>query len=65
MNADDCIVCFSSYADTVLLPCKHMVLCGECCDKMKYLEQNHAALMKVYCPVCRAVVDDRLKIYRG
>lgn len=64
-NPDDCIVCFNNNADTVLLPCKHMVLCGGCCDKMNFKEKSYLMLNKVHCPVCRAVVDDRMKIYRG
>lgn len=45
---DECVVCLDSTALVVLLPCRHMVICGECCDRL------HPRI----CPMCKKTVSD-------
>lgn len=54
-NADrqgDCLLCCSHRADIVILPCKHLVLCGWCITKQ--MDK---------CPVCRGSNVEIMKIY--
>ncbi|KAF8419746.1 hypothetical protein EV426DRAFT_614644 [Tirmania nivea] len=67
-----CVICYSKVAETVLLPCNHLILCVECCDDIGIKDQtlvsrNWAGTEKgsVKCPLCRAVVTHRIKIFRG
>ncbi|KAF8448603.1 hypothetical protein BDZ91DRAFT_751860 [Kalaharituber pfeilii] len=62
-----CIVCYDSVADTVLTPCHHLVLCSRCCDRMGIKEKGTAWVTDegVKCPLCRGIVNYRIKIYRG
>ncbi|RPB24674.1 hypothetical protein L211DRAFT_867591 [Terfezia boudieri ATCC MYA-4762] len=64
-----CIICYNAVADAVLMPCHHLVLCVECCDVMGIKENAPVwrALQEgegVRCPLCRAEVSHRIKIYR-
>ncbi|RPB22325.1 hypothetical protein L211DRAFT_869325 [Terfezia boudieri ATCC MYA-4762] len=69
-----CIICYNAVADTVLMPCHHLVLCLECCNIMGISERalTWSVLVRegrvpdtMKCPLCRAVVSHRIKIYRG
>ncbi|KAF8461590.1 hypothetical protein BDZ91DRAFT_736545 [Kalaharituber pfeilii] len=61
-----CIVCYNSVADTVFMPCHHLVLCSGCCDVMGIKEKGTAWVTEgVPCPLCRTLVTSRIKIYRG
>ncbi|KAF8418150.1 hypothetical protein EV426DRAFT_620017 [Tirmania nivea] len=67
-----CVICYSAVAETVLLPCNHLVLCVECCDGMgikdKALAFSNWANTeedRVKCPLCRVAVSYRIKIFRG
>lgn len=68
-----CVVCFDAAPDTLLLPCRHLVLCGVlsnplccgswltlkvCCEKLRAM----AGLRPVKCPVCRRVVADMVRL---
>ncbi|KAJ0571161.1 putative transcription factor C2H2 family [Helianthus annuus] len=46
-----CRVCFEGEISTVLLPCRHRVLCSNCCEKCKK------------CPICRVSIEERLPVY--
>nr|XP_016434817.1 PREDICTED: uncharacterized protein LOC107761150 [Nicotiana tabacum] len=46
-----CRVCFEGEISTVLLPCRHRVLCSTCCEKCKR------------CPICRVFIEERLPVY--
>ncbi|XP_011077304.1 uncharacterized protein LOC105161348 [Sesamum indicum] len=46
-----CRVCFDEQINVVLLPCRHYVLCSNCCEKCKR------------CPICRVYIDERLHVY--
>ncbi|KAI4319191.1 hypothetical protein MLD38_032821 [Melastoma candidum] len=46
-----CRVCFEREISVVLLPCRHRVLCSNCCEKCKK------------CPICRSLIEERLPVY--
>ncbi|XP_058079998.1 uncharacterized protein LOC131228170 isoform X2 [Magnolia sinica] len=46
-----CRVCFEGEICTVLLPCRHRVLCSVCSEKCKR------------CPICRVSIEERLPVY--
>lgn len=46
-----CRVCFEEQIDTVLLPCRHHILCSTCSEKCKK------------CPVCRVYIEERMPVY--
>jgi hypothetical protein len=53
-----CVVCLDAPRSVLLLPCKHLVLCGGCSSQMQ--RQVHVDLVmgdssrrQVLCPVCR------------
>jgi hypothetical protein len=48
-KADDCVVCMSAPKNALLLPCKHMAMCGECTKKVSCPKTNSGQ-----CPLCRA-----------
>lgn len=45
----DCIVCQSNARDTMLLPCRHLCLCGDCAEYIRTRSQTNS----YKCPVCR------------
>ncbi|KAK6054128.1 zinc finger, C3HC4 type [Cooperia oncophora] len=49
-NADECglecIICMSDIRDTVILPCRHLCICNNCADTLRYKLNN--------CPICRS-----------
>ncbi|KAA8907452.1 hypothetical protein FN846DRAFT_947080 [Sphaerosporella brunnea] len=65
----ECKICFGQIADTLLLPCAHLVVCQWCADqigaKTKDQMPRHLHSPPVMCPMCRTVVVDRIKVYRG
>jgi hypothetical protein len=61
MNAGHCTICLTATADTVLYRCGHLCVCYMC-----GLQLQHATTPNgVKCPVCRAPVDDILRVYRS
>ncbi|KAL1541734.1 hypothetical protein AAHA92_25919 [Salvia divinorum] len=46
-----CRVCFEGEICTVLLPCRHRILCSSCSDKCRK------------CPICRVFIEERLPVY--
>ena len=48
-----CVVCMENQPTVVLMPCKHLCLCGEC---------SQSPTMKK-CPMCRKSIENRLEIY--
>ncbi|CAM9694786.1 unnamed protein product, partial [Choristocarpus tenellus] len=51
-----CCVCQDRPRSVVLLPCRHLCLCSTCAD-----EAGAEPLRD--CPLCRAVIDERLNIF--
>ncbi|XP_077236119.1 uncharacterized protein LOC143877782 isoform X2 [Tasmannia lanceolata] len=46
-----CRICFEGEISTVLLPCRHRVLCSTCSEKCKK------------CPICRISIEERLPVH--
>ncbi|CAF3021904.1 unnamed protein product [Rotaria socialis] len=61
MNAGHCTVCLNAIADTVLYRCGHLCVCYMCGLNLR--ESTSANGVK--CPICRAPVDDILRVYRS
>jgi len=49
----ECTICMDAVADTVFVPCGHLVSCGECAAKLK----------KKPCPVCRKKIKLAQKVF--
>ncbi len=47
----ECIICCDRTIDTALYPCWHIILCGECADKVRK------------CPQCRRKIKFRQKVF--
>ena len=52
LKLKECLVCMDADRSVVLLPCKHLALCGECAGK----------LSPAICPVCRTEIDDFIHV---
>jgi hypothetical protein len=61
MNAGHCTVCLTAIADTVLYRCGHLCVCYMCGLNLR----TTASSTGVKCPICRAPVDDILRVYRS
>jgi len=61
MNAGHCTVCLTAMADTVLYRCGHLCVCYICGLNLR--ETSSATRSK--CPICRAPIDDILRVYRS
>ena len=49
----ECKVCFDRPIDTLIFPCKHLVLCERC------------AVLSGTCPVCRGRVSELIRMFPG
>uniref|UniRef100_A0A0N5CCS9 RING-type E3 ubiquitin transferase n=1 Tax=Strongyloides papillosus TaxID=174720 RepID=A0A0N5CCS9_STREA len=45
-NGSECIICMSDIRDTVILPCRHLCICNNCAETLRYKQNN--------CPICRS-----------
>jgi hypothetical protein len=61
MQAGHCTVCLTALADTVLYRCGHLCVCYTCGLQLQQARTVHG----VKCPICRAPVDDILRVYRS
>ena len=52
VDARNCVVCKDAPRDTLVLPCRHLAVCGGCC----------AQLPRARCPICRAIVRDTVLV---
>ena len=50
-----CVVCISNPKTVLLLPCRHMCVCPECCRSMLQVEP--------LCPLCRANVETHFELF--
>ncbi|XP_076958369.1 uncharacterized protein LOC143634079 [Bidens hawaiensis] len=46
-----CRICFERDINTVLLPCRHHILCSICSERCQK------------CPICRVIIEERLPVY--
>jgi len=61
MDAGHCAVCLTALADTVLYRCGHLCVCYMCGLNLRETTTANG----VKCPICRAPVDDILRVYRS
>jgi hypothetical protein len=61
MNAGHCTICLTAIADTVLYRCGHLCVCYICGLNLR----ENSSVTSVKCPICRAPVDDILRVYRS
>ncbi|OJJ80212.1 C3HC4 finger protein [Aspergillus glaucus CBS 516.65] len=61
----ECKICMSQLVDTVIIPCGHAVLCQWCADLHIPATKNDPTrpVKKVNCPICRAVVMGKYRIF--
>ncbi|KAK2571929.1 E3 ubiquitin-protein ligase MGRN1 [Acropora cervicornis] len=50
----ECVICMSDMRDTLILPCRHLCLCRECAESLRYQANN--------CPICRSPFHALLQI---
>lgn len=50
-----CVVCQDSERCTIILPCRHVCLCYECCVTIK---RTHGR-----CPICRHIVRRTMRVF--
>ncbi|KAK4524562.1 hypothetical protein GAYE_SCF04G2463 [Galdieria yellowstonensis] len=50
----NCAICLSQPRDTALLPCRHMCLCSECAQRLRFQSNS--------CPICRQSVQSFLQV---
>lgn len=50
----ECVICMSDMRDTLILPCRHLCLCRECAESLRYQASN--------CPICRSPFHALLQI---
>ena len=55
VNKRLCTICMDHSVETILLPCRHSILCKECYDS--YIRRNR------YCPVCRKYIVTKIDKY--
>lgn len=48
-----CVVCLESQKSVLLLPCRHLCLCGECSSRPEVTK----------CPICRQTIYEKLVVY--
>ncbi|XP_012837896.1 PREDICTED: probable E3 ubiquitin-protein ligase LUL4 [Erythranthe guttata] len=53
-SENECIICFAEDKNTVVLPCRHMCMCGECAKDLR-LKSNK-------CPICRQPIQELMEI---
>lgn len=53
-NGAECVICMCDVRDTLILPCRHLCLCNNCADSLRYQANN--------CPICRAPFRALLQI---
>ena len=50
-DTQTCIACLSNKKDVVLIPCRHICMCGKCVEQM-------CSSDALQCPICRKEVED-------
>lgn len=53
-NSFECVICMSDLRDTLILPCRHLCLCNNCANSLRYQANN--------CPICRVPFRALLQI---
>ncbi|KAF7593253.1 hypothetical protein BBP40_011794 [Aspergillus hancockii] len=58
----ECKICMSQLVDTVLIPCGHAILCRWCAEQHTRPDRSRSNA-SVLCPLCRAPVKQKIRIY--
>lgn len=53
-SGSECVICLTEKRDTTVLPCRHMCLCNDCAQQLRFASNR--------CPVCRTQVQSLLQI---
>jgi len=53
-NETTCVICLTDIRNVLLLPCRHLCLCGSCAENLKFQSAN--------CPICRVPFRALLQI---
>jgi len=53
-TAEECVICLTEMRDTVVIPCRHMCVCHQCAQVLRFQSYK--------CPICRGAVRSMLKI---
>jgi len=53
-GSKECVICMTEPRNTAVLPCRHMCLCRECANVLRFQSNK--------CPICRSRVDTLLEI---
>jgi len=54
INESTCVICLTDIRNVLLLPCRHLCLCGLCAENLKFQSTN--------CPICRVPFRALLQI---
>ena len=46
-----CAVCLDAPVSTLVMPCRHLSLCGDCSEAL------------ARCPICRSGIAERIQVY--
>ncbi|OAJ37548.1 hypothetical protein BDEG_21558 [Batrachochytrium dendrobatidis JEL423] len=56
-SSKECVICMSEAKDTIVLPCRHLCLCGGCADVLRMQGRNTTGTTNrggpPKCPICR------------
>eukprot|EP00978_Attheya_sp_CCMP212_P018835 scaffold52043_cov47-Attheya_sp.AAC.2 len=58
-----CVICQTQNKSVVLIPCRHMCLCWECCSVSSEEYQGIVGNMLKTCPLCRTEIKQRLRVF--
>lgn len=54
---DECLVCYEPPKDHMIMPCRHVCLCGDCAEEYKDMGDEGK------CPLCDKPIEDITQIY--
>ena len=52
LTGSDCVICLSEPRSTALLPCRHLCLCADCAQQLRFQTNK--------CPICRTLISSLL-----
>lgn len=54
-----CVVCQTENKNIVVMPCRHMCMCKNCCTQLFRIQRHHRRT----CPLCRHTITSTMEIY--
>jgi hypothetical protein len=49
VEGEQCVICLANDRDTIVMPCRHLCLCGDCAEVLRRQTNK--------CPICRTVIE--------